>query len=348
MSRFPLVTPALALLLVVGLGGPAGATGMKGPDELHVVGPDCEDFAEIPGNGRLRAWGESIGYTSPPGGPVTTHRGPLDFAGVRVQGRGCVNPEEGHWKPTNQRCRGHEVFVFSKKLVPGAVYTVGGRELKVSAPPGIAPPQVCPRPVVADPPPPPPPPPPHPAPPVPFEITDTQLWGYEDPVSHAVVLPARYAVALPFTAGGIAAVTDTDGWRYIDRNGRTVVRPWVDGNQPDLFREGLARFPAGPYVGFFDENGSVMFFTRYPYVAPFSEGLAAACQGCRPVHDGEHVRYVGGAWGYIDRAGAVAIAFVYEAAQAFEEGEARVKRDGRWFGINRAGSELVEPRPRDK
>jgi hypothetical protein len=136
-------------------------------------------------------------------------------------------------------------------------------------------------------------------------------------------------------------VTDVDGWRYIDRNGRTVVRPWVDGNYPDEFREGLARFVTGPYVGFFDESGSVIVRTRFPFVEPFSEGLAVACDGCRPVRQGAHVRYVGGSWGFIDRTGAVAIGFRYEAASGFEKGAARVKQGGRWFGVDRAGRELA-------
>jgi hypothetical protein len=135
--------------------------------------------------------------------------------------------------------------------------------------------------------------------PVPFEKEGQ--WGYRS--GQSVVIPPRYAVAWEFSREGIAAVVDSSGWAYIDRTGRVLVRPFVFDNGPDDFHEGLARCVEGGKVGFFDRRGRIVVAPRFAFAFPFSRGLAKVCLRCVKVQDGEHSRYTGGRWFYIDRKG---------------------------------------------
>ncbi len=178
--------------------------------------------------------------------------------------------------------------------------------------------------------------------PFPAESAADNLWGYQAADGTWELAP-RYQIALEFTAGGIAAVADRDGWRFIDRRGATVVpRPWIVDNYPDPFHEGLARCVADNGFAFFDERGRVVLRTGFAYAESFTEGLALVCDGCLPEHQGEHVRWVGGRWGFIDHAGEVVIPCRYDDASTFDEGVARVNVHGEWRSIDRTGREVAE------
>ena len=134
----------------------------------------------------------------------------------------------------------------------------------------------------------------------PFEKGD--LWGYRDGKGRTVV-EAKYRMAQPFTRDGIAAVVDEQGWAYIDRQGRVVLRPFVFDNGPDYFREGLARFVESGKIGYFNRRGRVMIPARFDFGEPFERGKAKVCDGCRRVARGEHYTMEGGEWRWIDRTG---------------------------------------------
>ncbi|MFB3829195.1 MAG: WG repeat-containing protein [Bryobacteraceae bacterium] len=157
---------------------------------------------------------------------------------------------------------------------------------------------------------------------VPFEKDGK--WGYRD--NGNVVISPRYELAREFSREGIAAVVDQEGWVYIDRTGRTVIRPLVVDNGPDYFREGLARFRRDGKVGFFDRRGSIAIQPAYTFAMPFSGGRAAVCEGCAEVENGEHREVAGGRWGYIDRTGRLVIPLEFSQAGNFEKGRARVRR----------------------
>lgn len=162
------------------------------------------------------------------------------------------------------------------------------------------------------------------------------LWGYRDAAGRVAIEP-KYLVADPFSPQGLAAVADDDGWSYIDASGRTVIRPFLFDNGPDPFSEGLARFVKDGKFGYFDESGRVVLSPRFDFALPFHEGLAAACQGCTLEPRGEHAEAVGGQWGFVNKAGRWVVGPGYEAAGEFDGGQARVKRDGVWFTIDRSG-----------
>jgi hypothetical protein len=174
---------------------------------------------------------------------------------------------------------------------------------------------------------------------LPFEDQTTHLWGYRTS-GGAVMIEPRFLIAEQFSHHGMAAVVDESGWQYIDGQGSAVIRPFVFDNGPDPFHEGLARFKTGEHFGFFDERGRVIIAARFDFAAPFADGLAAFCQGCKARAEGEYHRYEGGVWGFIDKAGNVVITPKYAVAEAFAQGQARVMLDGRWVTINRNGDPI--------
>lgn len=166
-------------------------------------------------------------------------------------------------------------------------------------------------------------------------------WGYKDSRGKVVIQP-RFEVAEKFSPEGLAAVVDEKGWAYIDAGGKVVIRPLVVDNGTDCFKEGLARFRTGGSMGFFNKRGQVVIQARFAFAQPFSEGLAAACEGCQEVPEGEHAVMRGGTWGFIDKGGAVIIPFQFEEAERFKDGRANVKSRGQWKSIDKKGGFVQE------
>lgn len=167
--------------------------------------------------------------------------------------------------------------------------------------------------------------------PVPFEKDGK--WGYKN--ARGIVIPPRFDVANPFSPQGIAAVADERGWAYVDGQGALVIRPFVVDNGPDYFSEDLARFTSAGKFGFFNRRGRVVIRPKFDYAAPFSEGLASVCVGCKEVRQGEHSVRRGGRWGFIDRSGKLVIPARYEEAGQFVNGRAKVKLNGQWQSIGK-------------
>ena len=128
-----------------------------------------------------------------------------------------------------------------------------------------------------------------------FEAEDGRV-GYRDAAGDAVIAP-RFAFAYEFSAEGIAAVVDDDGFAFIDINGDVLARAFAFDNGPDYFQEGRARIVDGEKVGFIATDGSIVVAPQFEHASAFCEGLAVVCQGCRIVPDGEHSRVEGGTWG---------------------------------------------------
>lgn len=161
-------------------------------------------------------------------------------------------------------------------------------------------------------------------------------WGYRDVQGRTVIAP-RFELAQEFTSDGTAPVLDKDGWAYIDRQGKIIVRPLLVDNGPDYFAEGLVRFREQGRIGFIDTRGRIVIKPRFTYAAPFSGGLAAVCLGCTPRADGEYTRWEGGHWGYVNKDGQVVIPPIYEVAEPFSQGRARVRRGQHWIYIDAKG-----------
>jgi len=162
------------------------------------------------------------------------------------------------------------------------------------------------------------------------------MWGFKDRDGQVVIDP-QFILVSDFTAGGIAAVLDEEGWVYIDTDGREIIRPYIFDNEPDDFRQGLARFVSEHKFGYFDIRGAIAVSPRFDFAAPFFEDRAAVCRGGRMIKAGEHGFWKGGTWGFIDKAGNLVIPYQYDRVHSFENGAADVMHDGKWSVIDRWG-----------
>lgn len=170
---------------------------------------------------------------------------------------------------------------------------------------------------------------------VPFE--QDEKWGYKNESGQVAIQP-QFILANGFSVAGIAVVLDGKGWAYIDKKGKIVIRPYIFDNGPDHFQEGLARFTLDDKFGFFDQTGKVAIKPRFDFVTPFREGLAAICQGCKEKLIGEHGFMESGSWGYINQKGEIVIPPQFEEARSFINGQAEVKREGKWIRIDKTGT----------
>ncbi|MBZ5516641.1 MAG: WG repeat-containing protein [Acidobacteriia bacterium] len=166
------------------------------------------------------------------------------------------------------------------------------------------------------------------------------LWGYKD-IQGKVMIKPQFEMAEEFSAEGVAPVVDGNGWAYINASGKVVIRPFVVDNGPDYFTEGLARFTREGKFGFFNKWGRVVIAPKFDFAAPFAEGLAAFCQGCREEPSGEHRLVKGGKWGFINRRGEIVIPAKFDEVEIFRDGRAHVKAEGKWQYIDKGGNPMT-------
>jgi hypothetical protein len=167
-----------------------------------------------------------------------------------------------------------------------------------------------------------------------FEEDDK--WGYKN-ASGQVVIKPQFVMANDFLPEGIGAVLDKQGWAYINKKGKIIIRPFVFDNGPDYFREGLARYELNGKMGFFDKRGRVVIRPQFEFAYWFQEGLSAICMGCKTARVGEYGVVGGGKWGYINKKGRMVIAIQFDDASPFEKGTAMVKVNGKAMIIDRTG-----------
>jgi len=145
---------------------------------------------------------------------------------------------------------------------------------------------------------------------------DDDQAGYVDPTG-AMVIPARYAWAQPFSEGLALVRTTLDApISVIDRDGKTVIE--TGASDALSFSEGLAavRLPAG--WAYIDRTGAVVIQPMpYRHVGVFVDGRAGVCRGS--------------AWGFIDRSGREVIPTTWTGVSRFQDGLARME-SGSLFG----------------
>lgn len=137
-------------------------------------------------------------------------------------------------------------------------------------------------------------------------------YGWID-TAGTMIIPARYEGAGPFTYGR-AAFQSGGRWGYLDGTGAEAIAPSLAWAGP--FRDGLAAVAGDSGFFFINTAGLRLGRATFTDVRAFSGGYAA-------VRFGEGENY---AWGFIDRAGHLAIEPVFaEAPSGFSEGKARVR-----------------------
>jgi len=96
------------------------------------------------------------------------------------------------------------------------------------------------------------------------------------------------ACAQSYDRFGHALVQDSQGWVYVDRENRPILRPYIFDNGPDYFEEGLARFVDHGKIGFHDEALNIVIPADYDFAFPFRNGVAKAGMNCSTREEGEH------------------------------------------------------------
>lgn len=164
------------------------------------------------------------------------------------------------------------------------------------------------------------------------------LSGYKD-LQGKEVIPAMYSHVFADTVTGkIAFVATEKGIIAIDAQNKTVLTPFVFDNGPDPASEGVFRFVENKKMGFATPDGEKIISATHSFVAPFAEGFAAFCDGCKARKDGEMHIWRGGKWGFLDKTGKVAIAPIFDEAASFEKGTAAVRIGKESLSINTKGS----------
>lgn len=163
-------------------------------------------------------------------------------------------------------------------------------------------------------------------------------YGYTD-IHGREVIPPLYPMVFSDTfSGEIAFVAaPKQGIIAINRQNQTLLSPFIFDNGPDPASEGLFRFVENKKMGFADLDGNKVIPAKYTFVDAFHEGFAAFCEGCKVRKMGEIRVWSGGKWGFLDKAGKVAIAPIFDDVQSFEQGKARVKLGKESLTINTKG-----------
>jgi len=189
--------------------------------------------------------------------------------------------------------------------------------------------------------------------PVPFYVEQFNLYGYKDPVSGQVLIPAQFTKAEPFHEGfalvdkhlapeyfidrngnklqtatytkmynfsdGLAMVYRSDSTGFIDRTGKEVIPLSPDVVDKYHYHNGLSREKLNWYFVFRDKNGRVKYPEFYTYKF---YGYSDA----RDFSEGLAAVKADNGWGYIDIYGKMVIPDTLRAERAgdFHDGVAVV------------------------
>ena len=135
---------------------------------------------------------------------------------------------------------------------------------------------------------------------------------------------------------------------FIDQSGSLVIEPLFDGpfNVGPVFSEGLAPVRTSDGWGYINENGKLVLRTTVDSAGSFSEGLAPACVAKTRADKRKGVLKCG----FIDRTGKIVIEPQFDKVDVFRNGLARVwayddaSDSGERVGfIDREGRIVIEP-----
>ena len=152
----------------------------------------------------------------------------------------------------------------------------------------------------------------------------------------------------PSSSDDLTPVQQEGKWGYADKNGKVIIKPQF--SRAGRFSEGLALVWAGGIpltdpaaksfvkMGYIDKTGHWLITSRFEYYFfdDFSDGLVP-------------FRQLSSKWGYMDRAGRIAIEPRFDWAGSFSGGKASVLLESKCARMDRAGkitdqSQTVLPR----
>ncbi|HEX6189158.1 MAG TPA: WG repeat-containing protein [Pyrinomonadaceae bacterium] len=158
-----------------------------------------------------------------------------------------------------------------------------------------------------------------------FLIQQDEKFGYIDRNGRTIIRPA-FDAAGKFHEG-LAKVRTASKWGYIDKTGQVVISPQFES--ADDFAEGLAAARTEGKFGYIDSQGRFIIKAEYEEAWPFSEGFALVKKA--------------GSYGYINKSGEVVIPFRFEGAGDFVEGLGLVQLNGKYGYVDKTGKMVIEP-----
>jgi hypothetical protein len=178
----------------------------------------------------------------------------------------------------------------------------------------------------------------------PYQDPDSKKWGYKDKNGN-IKISCEYTQANNFEDIGLALVSTSDGFGYIDQTGRKVIpckyksvylsflniTIGTDGQMKITefisFKEDVVALKSGDKWGYIDKTGKTIISFLYDDVAFFSEGLASV--------------KLNNKWGYINKTGETTVPFIYDNTNLFSEGLAAVKLNDKWGYIDKTGKTAI-------
>ncbi len=158
------------------------------------------------------------------------------------------------------------------------------------------------------------------------KVWEGESGGIIDRQGTWVIPPGHKCLGNRFTEGKVKAMRG-ERWGFLDVSNRWVVEPRFESVGD--FSDGHAAVELDGKWGYVDGSDRLVIPPRFNKVSEFSEGLAAVWfigenDGCEE-DPGISGVDGGGAWGYIDRDGAIVIEPRFSRADYFEGGKARVR-----------------------
>jgi WG containing repeat len=147
--------------------------------------------------------------------------------------------------------------------------------------------------------------------------------GYVNKQGVEIIKP-QYQDGLTYNEG-YTAVLVANKWRYLDSTGKAITEASYDDAYN--FYNGLAVVAKNNQFGFINTAGNIVIPLSFSNAHSFAEGLAAAANER-------------GLWGFIDSKGAWVIKPMYNFANNFENGEARVMKGEKLYYIDRENKTL--------
>ncbi len=162
-----------------------------------------------------------------------------------------------------------------------------------------------------------------------FQDSTTQLYGIK--LNNKIITKASYIAIDKFTSCGIARGThSTDGYHYINKKGKKLdIIPFVEGYEPDKFKEGYARFKLNNKIGFINECGIIKIEAKYELALPFKNGFSIVRKNFKEKKlTPEVIKFIGGKYGAIDQNGNLIIPFEYDYISLFDENKIAIAKKG--------------------
>lgn len=163
-----------------------------------------------------------------------------------------------------------------------------------------------------------------------YEGSNAQI-GFLDISTGNIVGLGQWDWATDFHEG-MAAVSQSDKWAYMDKTGKIVSPPqWSReiGGASFVrdYSEGLVAVSKDGKCGYLDKTGKIVIPLQWDSAGDFKEGMAAVSKG--------------GKVGFIDKNGKVIIQPQYDGVNNFSEGMAAVAKNGKWGYIDKTGKVVV-------